>query len=345
MTPVSSVQRIDDDDEEVHVKEGGTLLFSLERRDDAGVGGQLCIITAFSADACASLCVVVNTFSTGTRCVIPHGRFESTVDTKLGTKRLVRVVGIDKNATDSANLAAHLTIEDDSAVAYQPPPDDDKKALADYVVSRCIMSFRNGGWESCACPTIESIVTRRDYHGNDLTKCLFDVVEDWFLREWGLDTKEGGRMLQVTQLTNMIVDGVPTGGSGGKEGGPEAMDVDGGGAAAVEPGTCRGLTAVTDKQLFYDMLGFLPNPPGAGTMAEMMSMNHRQEDEAMKMHAPSRVGPVNIWSHPGSDMFQKTKDIRWRSCDFCLTKETKDKPLKVCSRCSCERFYAGRYCK
>ncbi|CAM9898391.1 unnamed protein product [Ectocarpus fasciculatus] len=331
----------EDDDYQVHVKEGSAILFSIHRVDDAGVGGKLCTITAFSSDACASLCSEADTFNKGTCCVVPHGRFESTVDTKLGPKRLVRVVGIDKNATDSDCLAAHLTIEDDSAVAYQPPPAQDSRTLADHVVSRCIMSFRNGGWDSCVSPTIESIMTRRDYHGNDLAKCLFGVVEDWFLREWTLDIKEGGRMIQATQLTNLIVDGVPTplggGGSDSKEDGPTDMIVDGD-SADVEPGTCRGLTAVTDKQLFYNMLGFVPNPPGEGSMAEMLSVNHRKEDEAMKLHLASSAGPVNVWASAEAAADWKSTNMRWRSCDSCLVTETKENPLKVCSRCSCERY-------
>ncbi|CAM9936126.1 unnamed protein product, partial [Ectocarpus sp. 12 AP-2014] len=335
-----------DDDYEVHVKEGSAILFSIQSRGDSGLGGKLCTITAFSSDACASLRSEAHTFHKGTCCVVPHGRFESTVDTNLGPKRLVRVVGIDKNATDSQELAAHLTIEDDSAVAYQPRPANSSETLADHVVCRCIMSFRNGGWDSCVSPTIESIVTRRDYHGNDLTRCLFGAVEDWFLREWTLDINEGGRMMQVTQLANLIVDGVPTpvrgGGSGSKEGGPTDVVADGDGAH-IEPGTCRGLTAVTDKQLFYNMLGFVINPPGEGSIAEMLSTNHRKEDEAMKIDLASSAGPVNVWADPDAAAHLKST-LRWRSCDFCLVTETKKKPLKVCSRCSCERFYAGRYC-
>lgn len=335
--------------DEVHVKEGTDILFSIKRQDDdGGVGGTICTITAFSSDACESLCSEANTFNKGTCCVVPHGRFESTIDTKLGPKRLVRVVGIHKDATDSEELAAHLTIEDDSAVAYQPSPADDSLTLEDHVVSRCIMSFRNGSWDSCVSPTIESVVTRRDYHGNDLTRCLFGVVEDWFLHMWTLDTKEGGRMIQVTQLADIIVDGVRTptggGGSGSKEDGATDTIVDGDGEDA-EPGTCRGLTALTDKQLFYNMLDFLINPPGEGSMAEAMSVHHRKEDEAMKMHLPSSAGPVNAWASRTPDMVAELKDMRWRSCDYCLVTETKETPLKVCSGCSCERYYAGRYCR
>lgn len=220
----------DGDDDELYVEEGSSVLFSLTSQEDFGVKGTIITITAFSSAACEALESVGNTFKEGTFSFVPHGRFQSTVDTNLGTKRLVRIVGSDKDATGSEKLAMHLTIEDDSATAYQPCPADGKNTLADHVIiSRCIIAFHNEGWESCISPSIESIVTRRDYHGNDLTMCLFDVVETWFLCLWTLDIKEGSRMLQATRMSDLIVDGVPApvGGRGSGSsgaGGDEADD-------------------------------------------------------------------------------------------------------------------------
>lgn len=108
---------------------------------------------------------------------------------------------------------------------------------------------------------------------------------------------------------------------------------------AVEPGTCRGLTAVTDKQFFYDTLNFTINPPGEGSMAEMMSVNIRKEEEGMKIYLPTRFG------FRTAGVSEKVKNMRWRSCDFCLATETKEAPHKVCAGCSCERYHAGRYCR
>lgn len=90
-------------EEDVHIREGSAIVFALQRQDDAGVGGTICPITAFSSDACTSLRSRATKSHEGTCYVVPHGRFENTVDTKLVPKRLVCVVGIDKNATHVHN--------------------------------------------------------------------------------------------------------------------------------------------------------------------------------------------------------------------------------------------------
>lgn len=37
--------------------------------------------------------------------------------------------------------------------------------------------------------------------------------------------------------------------------------------------------------------------------------------------------------------------LGWHSCVFCLATDTKEKPLKVCSGCLCDKYFAGRYCR
>lgn len=317
-----------DDGGDVIIVDGSSTLFSIQRKDDSGVGGTICTITALSSTACAALASNASKFKQGCCTLVPHGRFESTIQTKLGPKRLVRVVGINEDATDSERLAAHFTIEDDDAVAYQPSPDDEKYTLADSVIARGVLAFWNGGEDCSFSPTIESIVARRDYHGHGLARCLFHAVEKWLLCEWALDTKEGGRMMQATGLCNIVVDGVPTpaGGDGGKGG---------------EAGTCHGLTAVTDKELLYDTLDFIINLPGQGTYAEMMSVNHRKEDEGVRMYPPTAFGS----REGGMSNMKEILGIGWRSCDYCLKTESMDNRLKVCTGCVCERYFAGRYCR
>lgn len=223
----------------------------------------------------------------------PPRQFQNTILTKLGPKRLVRVVGIDENATDSEKLAAHFTIEDDVAAAAtatkedtsaedQPRSTRDKTdyTLADHVIARSILAFRNG-WDSCIAPTIDSIVVRRDHHGHDLARGLFGAVEEWFFREWTPGIKEGGRMLQATQLGNFIVDGLPIkhGGGSGEGGGGGSCGGGGGGGDVGEAGPCGGLTFVTDKQLLHNTLGFLVSSPADGSIIEALSAHHRTEDE------------------------------------------------------------------
>eukprot|EP00752_Nemacystus_decipiens_P016556 g14798.t1 len=234
--------------EPVLVKDGSSSVqFSIRCQHDSGVGGPICTITAFSSAASTLLARHAAGFDEGTFTVVPHGRFESTVQTSLGLKRLVRVVEIDEHATDSTELAAHFTLEDEddpaaADAADRPCASHGKNGytLGDHVIARCIVAFYNGGWDSCVSPTIESIMARRDHHGHGLTISLFDAVEKWFLREWTLDIKEGMRMMQATQLGNVIVDGVP------KAGGAAAA------AAANESEPCAGLDFVTDKQLLYN---------------------------------------------------------------------------------------------
>lgn len=267
----------------------------------------------------------------------------------------MRVVGIDEHATDSTNLAAHFTLEDDDggapAAADQPSAStyggSNGYTLADSVIARCIVAFRNGGWDSCISPTIESLVARRDHHGHGLTKSLFGEVEKWFLREWTLDIKEGARMMQATQLGNFVVDGVSNGISNGvSDGVSDGVSKPGGGGGAAGEKTepqCAGLSFVTDKQLLYNMLGFCINPPGDGSIWEMLSAHHRTEDEAMKMYTPTARPPGVPEVLPNSCM--ESNGIGWRSCDACLATETKEKPLKACSGCVCEKYFAARYCR
>lgn len=308
------------------------------------MGGTICTITAFSSAACALLASQEAAFEQGACTIVPHGKFESTIQTKLGPKRLVRVVGIDENSTDSGRLAAHFTIEDDGATAATYPPcpaGENVYTLAERVIARCIVAFRNGGWDSCISPTIESLVARRDHHGHGLTSCLFSEVEKWFLHDWMLDVKEGGRMLQATQLGNFVVDGVPKPGGGG------------GGGGAGETGPYGELTFVTDKQLLYNMLGFLVNTPGEGSIWEILSANHREEDEGMKMYPPAKVGasrlprqPEAFPDYPRAANYPMAEvGMGWRSCDSCLTTETKNNPLRVCSGCLCDKYFAARYCR
>lgn len=244
-----------DDGNSVHVKEGGSILFSIHHQVDNGLGGPLCTITAFSYTVLSALAYHALTFVVGSCAIVPHGRFESTIQTKLGPKRLVRIVGINKDDTDSTNLAAHFTIEDDTAVAYQPCLEDGA-TLPDHVIARGVLAFYNGGFDSNVSPTIESIMARRDYHGHGLTRCLFDAIGEWFQREWTLDIRDGARMMQATQLTNCVVDGTPVNGGGDRGGG--------------ETGACRGLVSVTDKQLLYETLEFGINPPAEGSIAEIL---------------------------------------------------------------------------
>ena len=318
--------------EPVLVKDGSSSVqFSIQRQDDTGVGGPICTITAFSSEACALLARHAAAFQKGTCTIVPHGKFESTIQTKLGPKRLVRVVGVDEHATGSENLAAHFTLEDDDEVSAAADQlcttGSNGYTLADRVIARCIVAFRNGGWDSCISPTIESLVARRDHHGHGLTRSLFGEVERWFLREWALDIKEGARMMQATQLGNIIVDGVPMPGDG----------------AADQADPCAGLSFVTDKQLLYETLGFCINPPGDGSIAEMLSANHRKEDEAMKMYTPTSRPPGVPDVLPNE--YLESNGIGWRSCDSCLATETKKKPLKVCSGCVCDKYFAARYCR
>lgn len=100
------------------------------------------------------------------------------------------------------------------------------------------------------------------------------------------------------------------------------------------------------KQLFYNTLHFCINPPADGSVAEMLSANHRKEDEAMKLFVMTkqrytdeghlRANTVNYPAQIG---------MGWRSCDYCLATETVAKPLKVCGGCVCERYHAARYCR
>lgn len=269
-------------------------------------------------------------FPQGAYTIVRHGKFENTIRTKLGPKRLVRVVGIDEHADDSTKLAAHFTIEDDgdTAAADQPDPrGDGGYTLAENVIARCIVAFRNGGFDSCISPTIESLVARRDHHDHGLTTSLFGEVEKWFLREWKLDIKEGARMMQATQLGNFVVDGVPKPGEGGAGG----------------TGSCAGLNFVTDKQLLYDRLGFCINPPADGSIEEMLSANHRKDDEAMKLYARTSR-PLGMPEILPTQCMEST-GLGWRSCDFCLATETNKKLLKVCSGCICDKYFAARYCR
>lgn len=318
-----------EEDDSFLVTEGGSTLFYIECQEDMGVDGTLCTITAFSSRALAALVSLTGRFKTGTYALVPHGRFEHTIQTKLGPKRLVRVVGIDENDVDSSNLAAHFTIEDDAAVAYQPSPADDM-TLPDRVIARAVLAFRSGGWGLFTSPTVESIVARRDYHGHALTRDLFGAVENWFLSVWTLDTHDGVRALQATELTNAIVDGVPVPGGGG-----------GGGVEHGETGACRGLTAVTDKQLLYDTLGFRIHPPAAGTIEGMMSRTRPKDEEGVMVYPRTKHGSRKVFR---SGRLAGT-GIGWRSCDYCFAVESMTSRLEVCDGCLCERYYAGRYCR
>lgn len=318
-----------DEDDSVCVTEGGVTLFYIERQEDIAMDKGLCTITAFSSRAFKALASLAAGFKKGTCALLPHGRFEHTIQTKLGPKRLVRVVGIDEDSIDSWNLAAHFTIEDDAAVAYQPCPPANDATLADHVIARAILAFRSGGWEFSTSPTIESIMARRDYYGHGLTRDLFSAVEKWFLREWTLDAKEGVRTLQATQLVNAIVDGVPVPGGGGSGGG------DG------ETGACRGLTAVTDKQLLYETLGFHVILPEEGTMTGMMSEARPKDEESMMIYPGTKHGIRKVFRSELS----AGNGVGWRSCDYCRVAEDWTSRLKVCTGCLCERYYAGHYCR
>lgn len=313
-------QEIGGDD--VHVTEGGSILFSIHRQDDSGVGGTVCIFTAFSPRAGMALIYYqAAEFRLGAFSIFPHGRYERTIQTQLGPKRLVHIVGINEGDTDSSKLAAIFAIEDDSAIAYQPCPANDHFTLADHVIARGVLAFHNGGLTFCIGPTIESIVARRDYHGHGLARCLFGAIEEWFRHNWQLDTKKDGRTLQATQLTHAIVDGVVLPGNKGGGGGDET-------------GACRGLAAVTEIQLF-EASGFNITRSRKGSYDAMMSGIHPKHYEGAKLWLPTK------------NRSQYLTDIAlgWRSCDYCFDLEGDTDKLKVCTGYVCERYFAGRYCR
>lgn len=100
------------------------------------------------------------------------------------------------------------------------------------------------------------------------------------------------------------------------------------------------------KQLFYNTLDFCINPPGEGSIAELLSQNQRKEDEAMKLYVKAEhryTEEGHLRANSGNYLTEI--GMGWRSCDYCLATETVVKPLKVCGGCVCERYHAARYCR
>lgn len=151
------------------VEDDDTIILTLTTRDEwEAYGVDILEVISWTPEASDALAAVMAGYSAGQCWFHRHGRVEHTVQTKIGSKRLVKIVGVDKNAVDSGQTAAIFTIEGENSPFKNTPAGADKFKLRENVIARAIVAFRNGAFFMTRSPTLESILVRSDFHNNDL---------------------------------------------------------------------------------------------------------------------------------------------------------------------------------
>ena len=169
-------------------------------------GNTLMLTTGYASEAHETLEYLDSIFPEGFSCTIAHDAVVTSMDTAMGTMRLIRRTGVERTQTSAENLATVFELEAEGAPSVQSGK---PYGIAPKVVARCVLGYRDASVWSSVGPTIQTIMVRTDYQRGSLVQLLFNAVEEWFTEFWTLDTRYGNRAFKATHLRDFIVDRAP----------------------------------------------------------------------------------------------------------------------------------------
>lgn len=160
---------------------GGKATLVIETAPGSYMYGPVLALTSTTTEALEMLEHLQSIFPTGYACVVPHSDVETSMRTEVGHMRVTRRTGAQKvgkkTAPSSKTLATIFELESDGAPKFSSPEGHVSHGLADNVVARAVIAYRDAsGWPSVG-PTIQSIEVRRDYQGSGLVQDLFNAIE------------------------------------------------------------------------------------------------------------------------------------------------------------------------
>lgn len=168
--------------------------------------GTTLMLTSNTVESLEALEYLDSIFPVDYSCLIYHDALAMTMETVVGTMRLISRTGIGSTQLSAKHMATIFEVEAEGAPkVHSGRP----LGIAPKVVARCVMGYRDASvWQSVG-PTIQTLMVRTDYQGNGLVQELFIAVEKWFVDNWTLDTRYRNRALKVTHLRDFIVDRAP----------------------------------------------------------------------------------------------------------------------------------------
>lgn len=162
-------------------EKGGVPPLVIEAAPGSYMYGPVLALTSTTVDAQETLEYLESIFHTGYAVLLPHAKMESNVRTVKGNMRLTTRTGIQqvvkKKNPSAKSLTTIFELELDRAPKFASPAGHAPHAVADNVVARAVIAYRDAtGWPSLG-PTIQSIEVRRDYQGGNLVQDLFNAIE------------------------------------------------------------------------------------------------------------------------------------------------------------------------
>lgn len=188
------------------MNEDGHPILMIETAPGEHMYGPTLMLTSNTVESLEALEYLDSIFPVGYSCLIYHDVLAVTMETVVGTMRLICRTGIGSKQLSAKHMATIFEVEAEGA----PKVLSGKHlGIAPKVVARCVLGYRDASvWQSVG-PTIQTLMIRTDYQGNGLVQELFNAVEKWFADTWTLDTRFKNRALKVTHLRDFIVDRAP----------------------------------------------------------------------------------------------------------------------------------------